>query len=78
MYTSDVNGAGTDADVFIVLYGREVVTSQKSLCDNKKKRKEGFEKNSIDKFVVEVSKEMTIFGQRSHESILIDMKYKNK
>ncbi|XP_030851151.1 lipoxygenase homology domain-containing protein 1 isoform X3 [Strongylocentrotus purpuratus] len=54
VYTSDVNGAGTDADVFIVLYGREVVTTQKSLCDNKKKRKECFEKSSEDKFVVEL------------------------
>ena len=55
VYTSDVNGAGTDADVFIVLYGREVVTAQKSLCDNKKKRKECFERSAVDKFIVEVS-----------------------
>ena len=54
VYTSDENGAGTDADVFVVLYGREIVTSQKSLCDNKKKRKECFERSSVDKFVVEV------------------------
>ncbi|XP_071500737.1 lipoxygenase homology domain-containing protein 1-like [Diadema antillarum] len=54
VYTSDVNGAGTDADVFIVLYGREVVTVQKSLCDNKKKRKECFERSAVDKFIVEL------------------------
>ncbi|XP_063957148.1 lipoxygenase homology domain-containing protein 1-like [Lytechinus pictus] len=54
VFTSDVSGAGTDADVFIVLYGREVVTTQKSLCDNKKKRKECFERNCEDMFVVEL------------------------
>ncbi|XP_071795423.1 lipoxygenase homology domain-containing protein 1-like [Asterias amurensis] len=54
VYTSDVSGAGTDADVFVTLYGQDIVTSQKSLCDNKKQRKESFERNQTDKFVVEL------------------------
>ncbi|PIK54821.1 putative lipoxygenase-likey domain-containing protein 1-like [Apostichopus japonicus] len=54
VHTSDVSGAGTDADVFIVLYGREVLTSQTSLCQTKKERKEKFERNAVDKFVVEL------------------------
>ncbi|KAJ8017682.1 Lipoxygenase-likey domain-containing protein 1 [Holothuria leucospilota] len=54
IHTSDVSGAGTDADVFIVLYGREIVTSQKSLCQTKKERKEKFERNMVDKFVLEL------------------------
>ena len=55
VHTSDVSGAGTDADVFVVLYGNEVCTAQKSLCDTKKQRKESFERAQIDKFVLEVS-----------------------
>ncbi|XP_022094211.1 lipoxygenase homology domain-containing protein 1-like isoform X2 [Acanthaster planci] len=54
VYTSDVSGAGTDSDVFVTLYGQEVVTSQKSLCQTKKQRKECFERNQVDKFVIEL------------------------
>lgn len=53
-YTSDVSGAGTDSDVFVVLYGRDTCTQQKSLCPNKKERKKCFERNQMDKFVIEV------------------------
>ena len=31
-YTSDRSGASTDADVYVVLYGREIASSQKSLA----------------------------------------------
>ncbi|XP_070566658.1 lipoxygenase homology domain-containing protein 1-like isoform X2 [Ptychodera flava] len=54
VYTSDVSGAGTDADVYVVLFGKENCTTQKSLCINKKQRKEFFERASVDKFVVEL------------------------
>ncbi|XP_072269601.1 lipoxygenase homology domain-containing protein 1 [Pyxicephalus adspersus] len=55
VYTSDIFGAGTDADVFIVLYGRDgVCTSQKSLCVNKRERRMYFERNSVDQFIVEL------------------------
>ncbi|XP_073445861.1 lipoxygenase homology domain-containing protein 1 isoform X1 [Dendrobates tinctorius] len=55
VYTSDIFGAGTDADVFIVLYGRDgVCTQQKSLCVNKRERKMYFERNSVDQFIVEL------------------------
>ncbi|XP_078666046.1 lipoxygenase homology domain-containing protein 1-like isoform X1 [Branchiostoma floridae x Branchiostoma belcheri] len=53
-YTSDVSGAGTDADVYVVLFGRDSQTEQKSLCGNKKERKEKFEKAQKDIFIVEM------------------------
>ncbi|XP_076450682.1 LOW QUALITY PROTEIN: lipoxygenase homology domain-containing protein 1-like [Babylonia areolata] len=53
-YTSDKSGASTDADVYVVLYGKDDVTQQKSLCHNKRERKDRFKKGSSDKFVVEL------------------------
>ena len=53
-YTSDKSGASTDADVYIVLYGKDDVTQKKSLCHNKRERKERFKKGAMDKFIVEV------------------------
>ncbi|XP_061116516.1 lipoxygenase homology domain-containing protein 1 [Conger conger] len=54
--TSDIFGAGTDADVFIVLYGRKgFCTQQKYLCVNKRERRLFFERNSEDKFIVELA-----------------------
>lgn len=56
VYTSDVFGAGTDADVFIVLYGQKgVCTQQKHLCVNKRERRLYFERGAVDMFIVEVS-----------------------
>ena len=54
-YTSNVRGAGTEADVYVVLYGRDTCTSKKSLCPNKKDRKKLFEKGQRAQFVIEVS-----------------------
>uniref|UniRef100_A0A672Z678 Lipoxygenase homology domains 1b n=1 Tax=Sphaeramia orbicularis TaxID=375764 RepID=A0A672Z678_9TELE len=55
IYTSDVFGAGTDADVFIALYGRKgVCTQQKSLCVNKRERRLYFERGAEDMFIVEL------------------------
>ncbi|XP_034956813.2 lipoxygenase homology domain-containing protein 1 [Zootoca vivipara] len=55
VYTTDIFGAGTDADVFIVLYGADgVCTSQKSLCQNKRERRMFFERNSVNQFIVEL------------------------
>ncbi|KAM4634346.1 lipoxygenase homology domain-containing protein 1 [Polymixia lowei] len=54
-FTSDEFGAGTDADVFIVLYGRDAVcTQQKSLCVNKRERMIYFERGAEDMFIVEL------------------------
>uniref|UniRef100_A0A671XMC4 Lipoxygenase homology PLAT domains 1 n=1 Tax=Sparus aurata TaxID=8175 RepID=A0A671XMC4_SPAAU len=54
-FTSDVFGAGTDADVFIALYGRDAVcTQQKSLCVNKRERIMYFERGAEDMFIVEL------------------------
>lgn len=58
IFTSDVFGAGTDADVFIVLYGRDAVcTQQKSLCVNKRERRMYFERGAEDMFIVEVQQQ---------------------
>ena len=56
VYTSDIQGAGSDSNVFLTLYGQGgVSTEQFSLTDNKKKRKECFNRASVDVFVREVS-----------------------
>ncbi|XP_077976546.1 lipoxygenase homology domain-containing protein 1-like isoform X1 [Styela clava] len=53
--TSDVSGAGTDANVYVVLYGRDgIQTEQVSLCPNKDDRKSKFEKKQTDTFVIEM------------------------
>ncbi|XP_068609216.1 lipoxygenase homology domain-containing protein 1 [Brachionichthys hirsutus] len=54
-FTSDAFAAGTDADVFIVLYGRNAAcTQQKSLCVNKRERRMFFERGAEDMFIVEL------------------------
>ena len=54
-YTSDSSGAGTEADVYIVLYGENAIcTTKTSLCPNKNDRKKHFKTGAIGKFVVEV------------------------
>uniref|UniRef100_A0A3Q2GRI5 Lipoxygenase homology PLAT domains 1a n=1 Tax=Cyprinodon variegatus TaxID=28743 RepID=A0A3Q2GRI5_CYPVA len=54
-FTSDMFGAGTNADVFIVLYGKDgVCTQQKSLCVNKRERRMYFERGAEDMFIVEL------------------------
>lgn len=56
IYTSDVFGAGTDADVSIVLYGQKgACTHQKYLCVNKRERRLCFERGAVDMFIVEVN-----------------------
>lgn len=56
-----MRGASTDADVFIVLYGKESMTSQKSLCSSKAERKTHFGKGAEDKFVIEVNNNLFVF-----------------
>uniref|UniRef100_A0AAY5K4A4 PLAT domain-containing protein n=1 Tax=Esox lucius TaxID=8010 RepID=A0AAY5K4A4_ESOLU len=54
-FTSDLFAAGTDADVFIVLYGRDgVCTQQRALCVNKRERTMYFERGAEDMFIVEL------------------------
>jgi len=53
-HTSDISGAGTEADVYVVLYGEDSASSQKSLCTNKNERKQSFKRGAVTKFVVEV------------------------
>eukprot|EP00073_Rattus_norvegicus_P005901 NP_001099602.3 lipoxygenase homology domain-containing protein 1 [Rattus norvegicus] len=55
LYTSDVFAAGTDANVFIVIYGCDAVcTRQKFLCTNKREQKLLFERKSASRFIVEL------------------------
>ena len=54
-YTSDRSGASTDAEVYVVLYGKEIASSQKPLCSTKAERKSSFKKGAKDTFIVEVS-----------------------
>ncbi|XP_021542012.1 lipoxygenase homology domain-containing protein 1 isoform X2 [Neomonachus schauinslandi] len=55
LYTSDVFGAGTDANIFIVIYGCDsVCTQQKYLCTNKREQKLFFERKSASRFIMEL------------------------
>ena len=47
MYTGDVSSAGTDANVFVQLYGREELQTEVSnLCSNKEERKSKFKRKA--------------------------------
>ncbi|CAK8676643.1 unnamed protein product [Clavelina lepadiformis] len=55
VYTTDMSSAGTDSNVFIVLYGRDGVQTEKtSLCPSKDDRKSRFNRKSVDTFVLEL------------------------
>ncbi|KAL7828480.1 hypothetical protein SRHO_G00321140 [Serrasalmus rhombeus] len=55
VFTSDIFAAGTDADIFIVLYGQKgLCTLQKYLCVNKRERRMYFERAAEDMFIVEL------------------------
>ncbi|KAM9810394.1 lipoxygenase homology domain-containing protein 1-like [Neosynchiropus ocellatus] len=55
IFTSDVFAAGTNASVFIVLYGRKGACTQlKHLCVNKRERRLYFERGAEDMFIVEL------------------------
>ncbi|KAL2778056.1 lipoxygenase homology domain-containing protein 1 isoform 1 [Daubentonia madagascariensis] len=55
LYTSDVFASGTDANIFIVIYGCDAVcTQQKYLCTNKREQKLFFERKSASRFIVEL------------------------
>ncbi|XP_004855149.1 lipoxygenase homology domain-containing protein 1 isoform X2 [Heterocephalus glaber] len=55
LYTSDVFGAGTDANIFIIIYGCDAVcTREKFLCTNKREQKLFFERKSASRFIVEL------------------------
>ena len=54
--TSDIRGAGTNSDVFVVLYGQDGVSTDKmSLCVNDKERKRKFERGQKDVFILELT-----------------------
>ena len=52
VWTSDVRGAGTDANVFLQMYGENGKTEQ---C-NLRNRTDNFEQGQMDKFKVRVNK----------------------
>lgn len=49
MWTSDIQGAGTDANVFIQMYGEDGKTEEHQL----RNRTDNFEKGEVDKFKVQ-------------------------
>ena len=51
-----MSNAGTNANVFIVIYGTELNTGECVLAETKKKKKGCFERGSSDQFVKEVGK----------------------
>ncbi len=53
VYTSKKSGAGTDANVFIEIYGLDKSTGQVNLC-GKTDRKGKFQTGSVDTFVLEL------------------------
>ncbi|KAF6302998.1 lipoxygenase homology domains 1 [Rhinolophus ferrumequinum] len=54
-YTSDVFAAGTNASVFIVIYGCDgLCTEQRKLCSNKREQKVFFERKSASRFIMEL------------------------
>ena len=53
-FTSDLRSAGTSANVYIQLYGRDIVTDEKYLCHSKLDRDDKFKRGAEDLFVVEV------------------------
>ena len=59
VHTGDVSGAGTGANVFIVIYGDGLNTGECTLAETKKKKKSCFERASVDQFVKEVRKYKT-------------------
>ncbi|XP_036179562.1 lipoxygenase homology domain-containing protein 1 isoform X1 [Myotis myotis] len=55
IYTSDVFAAGTNANVFIVIYGCDgLCTEQRNLCTNKREQKMFFERKSASRFIMEL------------------------
>ncbi len=53
VYTSNISGAGTDANVHIEIYGQDKTTGEVMLC-GKTDRKGKFQTGSIDTFVLEL------------------------
>lgn len=66
VYTGDVDNAGTDANVHIVLYGEKGNSGQPHKLDNSKNN---FERNSVDEFFVEIPKPL---GKLTHIHIAQD------
>lgn len=56
VYTSDIQGAGSDSNIFIQLYGMtSIATEQIFLTDTNKKRRDCFNRGSVDIFVRELT-----------------------
>ncbi|KAM8782296.1 lipoxygenase homology domain-containing protein 1 isoform 3-T3 [Rhynchonycteris naso] len=55
IYTGDVFAAGTNANIFIVIYGCDgLCTEQRFLCTNKREQKMYFERKSASRFIMEL------------------------
>ncbi len=54
IFTSNLRGADTSANPYIVIYGEEIRTQQVELCKNKAERRDKFKRGATDRFVLEV------------------------
>ena len=54
VFTSDMRGAETSANPYIVLYGEEMKTDKMNLCKNRAERRDKFKRGNIDRFALEV------------------------
>ncbi|XP_066103488.1 lipoxygenase homology domain-containing protein 1 isoform X2 [Saccopteryx bilineata] len=55
IYTGDVFAAGTNANIFIIIYGCDgLCTEQRFLCTNKREQKMYFERKSASRFIMEL------------------------
>lgn len=54
VFTSDLRGADTSANPYIVIYGDEIRTKQMELCKNRAERRDKFKRGAVDKFVLEM------------------------
>ncbi len=54
VFTSDLRGADTTANPFIVIYGEDIRTEQTVLCKNRAERRDKFKRGQVDRFCLEL------------------------
>ena len=54
VHTSDLRGADTTANPYIVIYGQEMRTQKTNLCRNRAERRDKFKRGQTDRFCLEL------------------------
>lgn len=54
VFTSDLAGADTTANPYIVIYGEDMKTEKMELCRNKAERRDKFKRGQVDRFCLEL------------------------